>query len=210
MYGTANMKLAVAGALATCAIAGVSLMAAPVATAAASTAAGTHVYNPDAALGSVDNPIILSGGSPLLTEAQRKPLEQAKEQLASGKGNVKSTAGVQSNVHTVLQPDFNNCDQSGFYYCNAVNSTIGNVEMGTVLDSNSHENASAEGLGRGSNNWGVYLDQSRNGGATWKGHINELINGTEWSNLIYDGPGFYDRACITDYQHNLVYCLPWH
>lgn len=228
MNGTANVKTVMTGALAACAIAAVGLVAAPAATAATPRpAAGTHTYDPNARQGSIDNPIILNGGSPLLTGAQQKLLDQAKEQLASGqaqsqnksqdkaqdKGQAKSAAGAQPgtlDATTVLQPQFNNCGQSGFYYCYEVTSTIGSVMDATILGSGNHEYAEAEGLGKNSNDWGVYLDQSTNGGATWTGQINEIINGTEWSDPIYDGPGYVDRACLTDIQHGLYVCTPWH
>jgi hypothetical protein len=161
-----------------------------------------HTYNPNAPLGSADNPIILGGGSPLLTEAQLKLSNQAKEQIASIKGKAKAAS--------VMQPLTNNCGDSGFYYCYEVTSNIGWVKDGTLLGSDNHEHAEAEGGGQNSNDWGVYMDQSTNGGSTWTGHINEIINGTEWSNSIFDGPGYVVRACLTDYQHNLYVCTPWH
>lgn len=212
---TTNVKKVLAGTLTACAIAAVGLATAPAATAAMTpVAAGRHAYNPNAPRGSFDNPIILKGGSPLLTEAQRKALDQAKSQLARDKGRAKSTAGVQPsglNAPTVVQPDLaNNCGDSGFYYCDLVNTTIGWVKMGTILDRNAHENAEAEGMGKNSNNWAVYMDQSRNGGATWTPELRYVVNDTAWSLPIYDGPGYYDRSCLVDNQHGLYYCLPWH
>jgi hypothetical protein len=212
---TTNVKTVIAGTLTACAIAVVGLATAPAATAATTPAAvGRHAYNPNAPRGSVDNPILLKGGSPLLTEAQRKALDQAKGQLESGKGRAKSTAGVQPSAldaPTAVQPDMaNNCGDSGFYYCDLVNTTIGWVKMGTILDRNAHENAEAEGMGKNSNSWAVYMDQSRDGGATWTPELRYVVNDTAWSLPIYDGPGYYDRSCLVDNQHGLYYCLPWH
>ncbi|MFF7194097.1 hypothetical protein ACFZAM_10360 [Streptomyces sp. NPDC008079] len=105
---------------------------------------------------------------------------------------------------------FNNCGDSGFYYCYEATSTIGWVKLGTVLGSGSHEYAESQGGGKNSNNWGVYLDRSADGGSTWTGHISEIINGTEWNGYLFDGPPYVSRACLTDYQHGLYICTPWH
>jgi hypothetical protein len=215
MSSTANVRTVIARTLTACAIVVVALATAPTSTAATMPlAVGRHAYNPNAPRGSFDNPIISKGGSPMLTKAQRKALDQVKEQLASGKDKVKFTDGVQPgalNARTVVQPNFNNCGYSGFYYCNEVDTTIGLVAMGTVLDNNYHENAESMGVGRNSNNWATYMDQSRDGGKTWTPELRYVVNDPNaWSLPIYDGPGYYDRACIVDNQHGLYYCLPWH
>lgn len=54
------------------------------------------------------------------------------------------------------------------------------------------------------------MDRSADGGSTWTGHISEVINDTSWNGYLYDGPPYVSRACLTDYQHGLYVCTPWH
>ncbi|MEU4064197.1 hypothetical protein AB0F25_17550 [Streptomyces wedmorensis] len=200
-----SMRSAV-GAVLTAVVAVVSLIVGP-AQAASDDAVGQvnpsvpalHTYNPNAPLGSFDNPEILDGqDQALLSPRQFKNLIAAKQaRLAQAKaGETSKIAGG-----CVIGAYWSTCKQyPGF----------GQINLATELRSDHHEYATQQGWIYGSGMWETYMDISWNGGADWYGRKSLVINSTSWGAFEYDGPPNVARGCLHNMATHYVGCTGWH
>ncbi|GAA2147305.1 hypothetical protein GCM10009760_38040 [Kitasatospora kazusensis] len=119
-----------------------------------------------------------------------------------------ATVGATAAHAATMAPAYNNCGESGVYYCQEVDSSIGSIRLATALGSDHHEYAQAEGFTSAASH-AVYMDQSSDNGRTWTGWINPLYNQDGgWTDPIYDGPPYVTRACLTDQGQYI--CTAWH
>ncbi|MFJ9611489.1 hypothetical protein ACIRS1_34630 [Kitasatospora sp. NPDC101176] len=170
-------------------------------------AAGHHSYNPQAPLGSIDNPVIIGGNQELavLTPAQRAATDQAKIVLAA---EAKSREeGTRLNVSPQPATD-HNC-VVGVYWSQCDSAGWGWWTLATTLDKNHHEWATQQGYSP-NHNFDTYMDRSYDGGSTWDGILSTVVNTAAWGDSIYDGPGNWVRACIYNMDDHLVACDAWH
>ncbi|MFB7616047.1 hypothetical protein [Kitasatospora sp. NPDC056181] len=170
-------------------------------------AAGRHGYNPQAPLGSFDNPVIIGGNQQLavLTPAQRAATDQAKIKLAAEAKNHEEG----TRLNTGMQPTTEHNCNLGVYWDQCDSVSWGRWTLATTLDKNHHEWATQQGYAANAN-FDTYMDRSYDGGSTWDGIISTVVNTSAWGEPIYDGPGNWVRACIYNMDTYVVACDAWH
>lgn len=165
-----------------------------------------HQYNPDAPLGSADNPIIIGDQSlALLNATQRKALDDAK---IAGEKAARSNKGKAPS--SVVQPATTYGCLIGVYWSQCNSISWGWWDLATLLGTDYHEYATVSGFASNGHDWQDYMDVSRDGGSTWTGRVHVMTDTTEASATTYDGPGYYVRGCLYDMQAGLVVCGGWH
>ncbi|WP_306328844.1 hypothetical protein [Streptomyces venezuelae] len=162
------------------------------------TSAGLHTYNPNAPVGSADNPEILDGQdqavlSPQqvkeLIAAKQRRLEQARTRQAS-----KIAAGC------IIGAYWSTCKQyQGF----------GQINLATELRSG-HEWIRQQGWLYGGGMWETYMDISTDGGASWDGRKSLVINATSWGEYVNDTSPRVARGCLYNSVTHYVGCTGWH
>ncbi|MGP3690210.1 hypothetical protein ACTVZO_36870 [Streptomyces sp. IBSNAI002] len=103
-----------------------------------------------------------------------------------------------------------NCNVSGVYYCRKYSAdNWGWFMLATELGGDRHEYARTWGnVYTGS--FSHYMDRSEDNGASWEGILNPVVNQSNWSEPLYDGPPFKVRACLYSMDRGLVACGAWH
>lgn len=158
-----------------------------------------HTYNPNARLGSPENPKILDGQElALLSPRQFKDLIAAKQaRLAQAKKGETSKLAA----GCIIGAYWSTCKQyAGF----------GQINLATELRSDHHEYATQQGWIYGSGMWETYMDISWNGGANWYGRKSLVINSRSWGDFEYDGPPYVARGCLHNMATHYVGCTGWH
>ncbi|MGW8366883.1 hypothetical protein ACWGK1_40920 [Streptomyces wedmorensis] len=163
-------------------------------------APGSRTYNPNAPLGSANNPLIIGGqDQALLSSKQVKGLLESKRNRSAQAANG-NTAQLASGCII------------GAYWssCNSV-PNFGTINLATSLGSDHHEYATQQGwLYDSSQTYKTYMDRSSNGGASWQGQLGLVLNNRGWGESIYDGPPYVSRGCLYSYTTSLVWCTGWH
>lgn len=159
----------------------------------------TRTYNPNAPLGSPDNPEILDGqDQALLSVQQFKALLDGRkarlEQAKSGK-TAQAAAGC------IIGAYWSTCKSyPGF----------GALNLATELGSDHHEYIRQQGWLYTSGYWQTYMDRSWNGGANWDGKHGFMLNSSGWGDEIYDGPPYVARGCLYNSSTKYIACTGWH
>ncbi|MFF9646397.1 hypothetical protein [Kitasatospora aureofaciens] len=102
--------------------------------------------------------------------------------------------------------NYNNCDEPAAYYCQYVSTNWGWVQLATDLIDH-HEWAMARGASTNGQSWSVYMDQSSDGGRTWDGWLNTVINTTNYTDSLPDS-GIVTRGCVN--VNGYSFCTAWH
>ncbi|WP_331769614.1 hypothetical protein OG948_38370 (plasmid) [Embleya sp. NBC_00888] len=162
-------------------------------------ASATHTYNPNAPLGSPDNPEILDGQDKAVLDPQQlKALQDSKRaRVAQAKSGTVQLAGP--------------CIIGAYWSsCNSIKN-FGQLNIATELGSGHHEYIRQQGWLYGSGYWQTYMDRSTNGGASWDPvKYSVVLNSSGWGGEQYDGPGVLFRGCLWNMSTNYVACTGWH
>ncbi|MEV7279855.1 hypothetical protein [Streptomyces sp. NPDC093111] len=160
----------------------------------------THKYNPNAPLGTADNPVILDGqDQALLSRGQMKNLIAARE-ARTAQARTRGSAGLAAGC--VIGAYWSKCYQV---------PNFGSLNLASELGSDHHEYIRQQGwLYDTSQTYKTYMDRSANGGASWDGQWGLVLNNRGWGDELFDGPPYVARGCLYSYTTNLIYCTPWH
>ncbi|QES11752.1 hypothetical protein DEJ45_04585 [Streptomyces venezuelae] len=159
---------------------------------------GLHTYNPNAPVGSADNPAILDGQDQAVLSPQ-----QVKELMAAKKVRLEQArTGQVSRIAAgcIIGAYWSTCKQyQGF----------GQINLATELRSG-HEYIRQQGWLYGGGSWETYMDVSTNNGASWEGWQSLMINDSSWGAYVNDTSPRIARGCLYNSVTHYVGCTGWH